>query len=179
MHIRLAGIVLLFLTLSLSRVTLANSCIDQNDPLQIGFPPPFSLVEIISEPENNRIHMINLFLDDMGDILGLTRESGDDIQVICPEELFDGEVLLAKSSGGIDAVFLGCRDCTIYEGGRVNIRYLYNGAISSYRNFEMQLTRDGDDWLLETLEGEQINKLTLIARRIFGKIIGISEIEVN
>lgn len=178
MRFNLAGVILFVITLSTSNAALANSCIDEN-AIQSVRPAPFPLVKIISEPENMRIHKINLFLNDLGDILGLSRESGDDIQVICPEELFEREVLLAKASG-IDAVFLGCRDCTIYDGGIVNIRYLYNGALSSYRNFEMQLVRDDDtNWSLQTMDGDQIDKLTLLSRRILGKVIGIGAIKVN
>ena len=178
MCLHLMKIAFLLITLLDSAYGFSKSCINPDHAPPGQSPEPFELVEIVSEPENNRLHYINLFLSDLDDILGLTRESGSDIQVICPEELFEGEVLLAKS-GGIDAVFLGCKDCTVEEGGVVNIRYLHNGALSTYRNLYMNLVRSGNHWELQAAGGEPIYKLTLVARRIFGKVIGISHIAVN
>ena len=47
------------------------------------------------------------------------------------------------------------------------------------KNLEMLLERDEVTWKLNTLEGETIRRLTLVSRKIFGKVIGIKEIIVN
>ena len=173
-----ARIILVAMLIPLTASKSAASCIDQKEAFNSPDTHVLPLVNILSEPENMRLHTINLHLDESGDILGLTRVSGNTRQVICPEQLFEGEVLLAKS-GGIDAVFLGCEDCSVDQGGVVNLRYIFNGALRTYHNLKMNLARRDGRWSLETREGQEIKKLKLISRYILGKVIGISTVAIN
>lgn len=136
------------------------------------------LTSIISQPEGNLVHDLLLQLKDNGDIKNIIRRSSNSVQQINPENLVRGEVLLARAEGR-DAVFLSCIGCTMARGGNLKLRYLYDGIFMTYKNFEMRFARRGKTWELQTSKGEKIHRLTLVSRTIFGRVVGIGEIQVN
>ena len=172
-------LILCFLGLSLMNFTYASDSEHTEGDPQEDEQMPTDLVEIISEPENNLIHNIRLYVDEENTITHLIRESEVDAQMITVEELAAGEVLLAQASG-LDAVFLGCNHCTASEGGEVYIKYLHNGALKKYKTFSMNLVKIDDTWTLVTQEdNDPIIRLKLISRFIFGKLIGIKGVQIN
>ncbi len=140
------------------------------------------IISIISEPENNRIHDIILNLKENGDILSISRKSDKDRTIFTVEEMRSKEVVLARTSG-MDAVLLGCKECTSQEGGQLNMRYLNNGLTKAYKNFQMQLVREGQDlWSIYTeIEGKnvKIETLRLRSRKVGDMLVGIRRVDVN
>ena len=135
------------------------------------------LVRIISEPENNLVHKLILVMKADGEIIQLVRKSASSIQVFTPEELIQGEVVLATVQGR-KAVILSCKGCEKSQGGNLKLSYLFNGVTMTYRSLSMRFVRDGADWLLYTQNMKPIRRLKLVSRIVFGQIIGIKRIDV-
>jgi hypothetical protein len=137
------------------------------------------LASIISQPEGNAQHFLEIELDDQGGIQSLIRRSSKDQQIISKEELLTREVVLARA-GGKDALLLTCQDCTTTAGGVLILRYLNNGISNSYQRFWAKLGRDAAGaWILSTHKDVQIHRLTLVSRKILGRLVGIERIDVN
>ena len=61
-------------------------------------------------------------------------------------------------------------------GGPIEIRFLYNGLTNSYVNLQLDVLKDGNDWIVLD-QGRKITRLNILARYKFGREIGIREIE--
>jgi hypothetical protein len=57
--------------------------------------------------------------------------------------------------------------------------YLTNGITMNYDELDFEIVRKGDRWEALTLKGRKINRLTLISRKILGKVIGIKKILID
>jgi hypothetical protein len=144
----------------------------------IAFSTELHLADVISEPENNRIHKFSVEVDDNFDILGLVRRADEFIQKINLGEIIEGTVLLEKD--GFNVITLTCSGCDSVHGGEISLKYLYDGLGKKYREFSMELLRDGDNWSLFTKSGaEKINSLKLVSRKFLGRLVGIKKILVN
>ncbi|WP_141732235.1 pectin acetylesterase-family hydrolase [Oligoflexus tunisiensis] len=162
--------IVLFLMCALG---LQSSAWSQTDALE-----PVTIVDILSEPENNLHHELILYLNEQGDIEKISRVSPESEQSFTLDDLLTQEIVLAQSSG-IDAVLISCADCDPDVGGSLNLRYIYNGITKTYQNFSMRIQRSGRIWTLLTQDGTPIYSLTLKARKVFGATVGIKEIGVN
>jgi hypothetical protein len=140
------------------------------------------LIKIISEPEDNRIHSLFVYLDHQGDVIRVVRRSDQNQTVFTPADISKGEVVLARASDR-DAVLLSCQGCSSQTGGTLNLRYLNNGLTNSYQIFQAQLAREGKEWMMwATDEDGQTHKvvtLRLRSRKVAGTLIGIRKIEIN
>lgn len=141
-------------------------------------PAELLLIEILSEPENNLVHDLLLGLDENGDIVQLRRTSEESEDIFAVEELLEGEIVLARSSGR-DSVLLSCSNCSPQEGGDLRLRYLKNGVFSTYQTLDMYLVTIEGQWEVYTLDNERIYNLTLKPNTFLGQLIGIKEILVN
>lgn len=142
----------------------------------IAFSAELHLADVISEPEDNRIHKFLVEVDDNFDILGLVRKTDESIQKINLEEIIQGIVLLEKDD--FNVITLTCSGCDSVHGGEITLKYLYDGLGKKYREFRMELLRDRDSWAL--FSGEvKINSLKLVSRKFLGRLIGIKKILVN
>ena len=136
------------------------------------------LADVISEPENNKVHQFLVEVDENFDILGLVRKTDESVQRINLEEIVQGIVLLEKD--GFDVITLTCSGCDSVHGGEITLKYLYDGLAKKYREFKMELLRDRDNWALFTVSNkEKINSLKLVSRKFLGRLIGIKKILVN
>ena len=137
------------------------------------------LVDIIVEPDGNRLHKIFLDLGAALEVIHFVRQAADNKQVIPFEDLDNKEVVLAQA-GDRDAVLLGCENCKNDQGGRLNLKYLYNGITMSYRNFPMIIEKNAEGkWLLYTTDWVVISSMRLLTRSIFGQVIGIDGVAIN
>ena len=71
---------------------------------------PVLLAEMISEPENGRIHSFLYQPDANQDITNIIRQSDSDQHIIPFEELVNSEVVVAKA-GSRNAIFISCPNC--------------------------------------------------------------------
>jgi len=151
-----------------------------DDPVEqsIEYNQEVELVEILSEPEDNRIHEISLGLNESEEILRLVRRSTGSENSIAMSDIINSEVVLAVASGK-NALMLKCPSCSINQGGTLIFTYLTNGLDDSYASIGLQLTRDDAGWLLRTENGITIENLNMKSRKIFGQVVGIKEILIN
>jgi hypothetical protein len=137
-----------------------------------------TLVRLISEPENDLVHSLVLNLDDSLNIIQIIRVSKVDEQRFTPEDLQNGEMVLAKNSGR-DVIKLRCGGkCNNVTGGPLTLSCLYNGITNSYRLLNVNLSKTETSWRLTTSKGEQIKTLRIKARKILGKMVGAT-IHIN
>jgi len=136
------------------------------------------ITQIISEPENGLIHNLILLINADQSIAQVIRRSSINEQRIEPQELFTGEVVLARASSR-DAVKMSCPQCTVTAGGAIVVRYLYNGITGSYNSLNLKLVKTAEGWFLHTEGGVKVNTLRLIERKVFGQTIGIEDIRIN
>lgn len=136
------------------------------------------LAEVISEPENNQVHNFFVELDENFDMQALVRKTEEISQRLDIEKVIEGIVLIEKD--GLDVITLSCPTCDVVHGGEINLKYLYSGLSKQFRDFKMELLRDGDSWALYTIaEKVKIKSLKLVSRVFMGQIIGIKKILVN
>lgn len=137
------------------------------------------LLQVVSDPENGRIHNLLVGVDDNNNLLALIRRSSSDEQTISHEDLFHKDTPLARASGH-DAIFVGCKSGSREVGCRISIRYLYDGIWGTYREMQGNLTRNASGrWEIQTLSGVPVRRLTLRSRTFMGKLIGVDRIDVN
>ena len=137
------------------------------------------LLKVVSEPEDGRVHDLLVSTDATGNLLSITRRSERDSQEILKEALFRRENVLAQASGR-DAVFISCIGCSEQTGGRLLVKYLYDGMWNTYHTLEGKLVRTAEDrWNIQTTTGTVMQRLTLKSRTFWGKLIGIDRIEIN
>ncbi len=137
----------------------------------------YPLVKIISEPENNRIHMFSLGLDENGDMQSVIRTTTSDRQEIKLNELLAGDYVLLRQSDR-DVIILQCPNCDPVYGGVLGIKYLRNGLSMRYRTLDLEIQRNDENWAL--FSGQtKVHTLRLKTRKVLGQVIGIRKIEIN
>lgn len=135
------------------------------------------LVTIISQPENNLIHKLNLHCDSQGRVVKITRTSEENVQVIDPQYLLSHDVVLA-STGNRDSVLLGCDSWNPKTGGSFYLKYLFNGALMRYKTYHMKVKKVRGSWKLFSSSGNrELNTIRLVSRIILGQLIGVHRIE--
>ena len=137
-----------------------------------------NVLEIISEPEGNKKHFLTLALDEEGDILKVSRKSKGSIQNFSVNDLNEGGVVLYRAEGR-DVFKLSSNSMDRVMGGDVLLTYLVDGISNRYKDLEIYLKRNRDNWYLEKNNGQRVKKLILKSKKFFGKVIGIKEIIIK
>ncbi len=60
-------------------------------------------------------------------------------------------------------------------GGPVTIDHLFNGITGSRKTLALDVTQQGDSWVLEQ-NGKNASKASVITNRVLGKVIGVKQI---
>jgi hypothetical protein len=137
-----------------------------------------TLLEIISEPEGNKKHFLTFNLDKEGDVLKINRKSSGSNQSFTVDQLNEKGVILYKTEGR-DVIKLMSNSMDRIYGGHIIMTFLTNGITMTYDELDFEIVRKGDRWEALTLKGRKINRLTLISRKILGKVIGIKKILID
>ena len=158
--------------------TFANKSIFINREIERVF-----LTRIISEPEGGVVYKLFVDIDKDNNLQALVRvNENNEESVITYESLSQSEVVLARASGR-DALILGISDGFQQDvGGKIYMRYLYNGISMSYRTFSAELQglpQTEAKWKFISNSGDRIHFLRLIERKILGRTIGIEDIVIN
>lgn len=77
---------------------------------------------------------------------------------------------------GHDVVKLKAQAFDVSQGGTTVINYLYNGLTGTRRTMDLKLVNVDGVWMMKTPEGQRVNRLHVVAKRIFGQVVGISYI---
>jgi hypothetical protein len=162
----------LFIQQSVLSFANQEECYDLNRDL---------LATIISEPENNAEYLF--FVESAGEnneLLSLIKQNPDGSEeYIDGERLLSEEIVLSKSDDH-DALILKSQEgFSLQEGGVLELKYLYNGITQSYRSIFLRISLRGSTWILETEDGTVVERMYLVSRTIFGRLIGIKRIDIN
>jgi len=145
------------------------------------------LLKIESEPENGKLHYLNLILDQNNDILSLKRTTKNSTyqSFFTLDQVITGAVSLAKmrhpNGQDLKPILLSCSNCDSTSGGDILIRYLRSGINPNrlrYRDFHAELRRVGDQWVLFKKD-EVIKSIKLVSRKLMGQVVGIKKIVLN
>ena len=146
-----------------------------------------NLVKIFSEPEGGITHKLNIIVDKDYDVVGFKRitKSSKIISYFSLQELVEKEVSLGTikhpKGNTLRPFILQCSNCDSTQGGDLTIKFLRSGVNPNrlkYKNFELRLVRERDNWFL-LYKNEKVKNLKLVSRKIFGNLVGIKKIEVN
>ena len=162
----------LFLQQSFALFADQTECYDLNRDL---------LATIISEPENNAEYLF--FVESAGEnneLLSLIKKDPSGLEeYIDGERLISEEIVLSKS-GDRDALILKSHEgFSLQEGGVLELKYLYNGITQDYRSLFLRVSLKGETWILETEDKTLVQRMYLVSRTIFGRLIGIKRIDIN
>lgn len=133
--------------------------------------------------EDSETTKLHLDLNQQNDILGLIKETYDaQGELTKKPEYFGLEseevsiVLDHRNSRNI--LSLTSENFSQYNGGDLELVYLYNGATGSVLSLGVDLLRNGDQWSV-AINGEDVSHLHLVSRRLFGYgTVGIKYIKV-
>lgn len=62
------------------------------------------------------------------------------------------------------------------QGGPFKLDYLYNGIKGSRRSVELEAVREGNKWVIQ-FEGHTVKRANVVSNKVFGKVIGVSQIK--
>jgi protein involved in polysaccharide export with SLBB domain len=92
------------------------------------------------------------------------------------EQLINGE--LSEEHMGVTVLKIYSENFSAHQGGQLKIKYLYDIKRKAYREKNMDLIRAGDSWSLVNEKNEAITKINVKAKKTFGILVGIEDIEL-
>ena len=135
----------------------------------------YSIIEIKSEPENNKLHHIVIFLNHDKTINSMIRDSGHKLVYIDINRLKKKEKLVLSEFNNRNILYLHSNNFNYMVGGSLIFKYLYNGAIKQYKEKYFELKSKNDIWNVYDLEENHlITNMRLKSKKIGKKLIGIS-----
>lgn len=137
-------------------------------------------VASITNEEDNGIIALQLVTDDNKDITHLKlifkneKNEVDSIDKYTAQKAADGIVLYKVD--GRDVVKLRSDNFSTHQGGEIELDYLYNGITGSRGIKKIDLSRNGDDWVLSD-ESNELKRLHFVSNKkaIIGTI-GVKKI---
>ena len=93
----------------------------------------YNIINIRSEPENNKLHYIVIFLNHDNTINSMIRDSGHKLVYIDINRLKNKEKLVLSEFNDRNILYLHSNNFNYMVGGSLIFKYLYNGAIKQYK----------------------------------------------
>lgn len=96
------------------------------------------------------------------------------------EGLKEGIILAERD--GFKIIRLVSKDFDSKHGGHLTIDYLFNGLTNTRKLFEMDLTRERNDWVLSVSDqtGHHVfSSMFIEGNRSFGQVVGIKKITIK
>jgi len=96
------------------------------------------------------------------------------------EKVIDHGVLAAEREGR-DVVYLKAKNFEVTKGAIIVVDYLFNGLKNTRKEYNLKLSRVGNNYVLSTMEGVKVNRIKFIGNRapIIKKVIGIKEVRTS
>ena len=108
--------------------------------------------------------------------LKITTNDGDAPSVYNASLIKKGVVI--KKVDKYDVVVIKSDDFEVDRGGHFKMEFLSNGITGSKNHKELAIEFDGASWKLYH-EGELATRFIFKGRKIFGKLVGISNVEIR
>ena len=96
------------------------------------------------------------------------------------EKVLENGVVAAEREGR-EVVYLKAKDFEVKKGAIIVVDYLFNGIKNVRKQYNLKLSRVGNNYVLSTMEGVKVNRIKFIGNRapIIKKIIGIREVKTS
>ena len=135
----------------------------------------YNIIDIKSEPEDNKLHYIVIFLNHDKTINSMIRDSGHKLVYIDINRLKNKEKLLLSEFNNRNILYLYSNNFNYMVGGSLIFKYLYNGAIKQYKEKFFELKSRNGTWNIYDLdENNLIKNMRLKSKKIGSKLIGVS-----
>lgn len=96
-----------------------------------------------------------------------------------PIERLMQDGLVATERQGYEVVVLRFPGFSPVNGGVIVIDFLVNGLTRNRKQHKVKLVKEGEAFVVTTMEGAKINRLHFVSNKIFGKLVGIKSVQVS
>lgn len=131
----------------------------------------------ITTDYTDRAYDLLLSIDENNLVTGIKTKSNKGRIKNYPLAVLDREVVLVKAIG-VALVTLTCKDFNQKTGCPIQIEYPSNLTYGKFLRFEAHLRPQQDSWQLES-RGRAFTAMHLIAKKMFGLLIGVERIELR
>lgn len=131
----------------------------------------------ISTDYTDRTYDLILMLDTNQKVSGIRTKSNKGKIKNYPLNVLDREVVLVKAVG-VALVTLLCKDFKQEIGCPIEIEYPSNVTYGKFLRFKSQLSFTDGKWQLES-HGRPFSVMHLVAKKLFGLLIGVERIELR
>ncbi len=131
----------------------------------------------ITTDYTDRAYDLILVIDENNLVTGIRTKSNKGRIKNYPLAVLDREVVLVKAIG-VALVTLKCSNFDQSRGCPIQIEYPSNLTYGKFLRFEAQLQRRGDEWRLASHD-RPFTSMHLIAKKMFGLLIGVERIELR
>lgn len=135
------------------------------------------LLTTISTDYTDRTYDLILTFDDKQLVNAIKTKSNKGKVKIYPLNVLDREVVLVKAVG-VALVTLVCKNFKQEKGCPIEIEYPSNVTYGKFLRFQAELVQAKDTWQLES-RGRPFTSMHLVAKKLFGLLIGVDRIELR
>lgn len=153
-------------------VTAEEVANETNEPA-----PTEVMLAKISTDYTDRTYDLILMLDANQKVSGIRTKSNKGKIKNYPLNVLDREVVLVKAVG-VALVTLLCKDFKQEVGCPIEIEYPSNVTYGKFLRFQSQLAFSDGKWQLES-RGRPFTVMHLVAKKLFGLLIGVDRIELR
>lgn len=135
------------------------------------------LLATISTDYTDRTYDLVLSIDDNNLVSAIKTKSNKGKIKNYPLAVLNREIVLVKAVG-VSLVTLKCDNFSQTRGCPIEIEYPSNLTYGKFLRFEAELARHDEEWRLES-RGRAFRSMHLIAKKMFGLLIGVERIELR
>jgi hypothetical protein len=136
------------------------------------------------------VYQFKVIVDAQGDLMALKYTSllaGTRVFPLSGVQSAGGVVIMKQENRNI--VTLRGLDVRPHDGGRIRMRYLFNGITGNYDNFDFEIRRQNGQWTLvedcdasehhcEDGSGRRVfRRMFLEKKTVFGRLVGIGKVK--
>ncbi|PIP89570.1 MAG: hypothetical protein COW79_11405 [Bdellovibrionales bacterium CG22_combo_CG10-13_8_21_14_all_38_13] len=131
----------------------------------------------ITTDYTERTYDLILSLDENKQVTAIKTKSNKGKVKNYPVHVLNKQIVLVKAVG-VSLVTLLCRDFNQTSGCAIEIEYPSNLTYGKFLRFESNLVYQNDQWQLQS-QNRQFTSMHLVAKKVFGILIGVERIELR
>lgn len=155
-------------------IDAAESEEEQSDPVNQALEVKLAT---ITTDYTNRTYDLILSLDQEGKVTAIKTKSNKGKIKNYPLHVLDRQIVLVKAVG-ISLVTLTCKNFKQFSGCPIEIEYPSNLTYGKFLRFESNLVFANEKWQLQS-QNRQFTSMHLVAKKVFGILIGVERIELR
>lgn len=137
----------------------------------------FKLFLVTNDMDNDSYEFIlKADSNDVANGLKMKDRKKGDITNFAMGNLRSGVVL--RKEGSHKVIIVKSNDFEFDRGGHLKVDYLYNGITGSRKSLDLKVDYNGSTWTVYS-RGSKVNRLHFKGKKVFGKIVGIKEVQVK